>query len=236
LTAPGDDERDASRPPGPPTPLELLGDRRAVVDTGLGPVAFVIANALFGLHTAAYVAIGLAVVVMIERLIRRKPVTNAIGGVLGTGLAVFIALRSGHASGYFVPRMLYAFALAVVFAGSAAIRRPLIGYLVAGLYRAPAEWVSHPGVRRACAEVTLAWAGLFAFRGIVYAILIPLGSTGALAAASVVMGWPAFALLAFLSYRYLPRRLEQLGAEVPHGHGHGGPPPGPSPSRGDTNT
>src|SRR5205814_3767498 len=100
-------------PRRPPSPLELLGDRRAVVDTGLGPIAFVVANALFGLHTAAYVAVGLAVLVMIERLIRRRPVTNAIGGVLGTGLAVFIALRSGHASGYFVPRMLYAAALAL---------------------------------------------------------------------------------------------------------------------------
>jgi Protein of unknown function (DUF3159) len=213
LTAPGDERR-----PGPPTPLELLGDRRAVVDTGLGPVAFVIANALFGLHTAAYVAVGLAVAVAIERLIRRKPVTNAIGGVLGTGLAVFIALRSGHASGYFVPRMLYAAGLALLFAGSVLVRRPLIGYLVAALYRAEPGWLRLPGVRRACGEVTLAWAGLFAFRAAVYAVLIPLGSTGALAAASIVMGWPAFGLLLFLSYRYLPRRLEQLGAPVPHGH------------------
>jgi hypothetical protein len=214
LTAPGEDERR----PTPPTPLELLGDRRAVVDTGLGPVAFVVANALFGLHTAAWVAVGLAVLVAIERLIRRKPVTNAIGGVLGTGLAVFIALRSGEASGYFVPRMLYAAGLALLFTASVIVRRPLIGYLVAALYRADADWVKHPGVRRATSEVTLAWAGLFAFRAAVYAILIPLDKAGALAAASIVMGWPAFGLLLFLSYRYLPRRLKQLGAPIPHGH------------------
>jgi hypothetical protein len=217
-------------PPVPPdSPLALLGDRRAIVDTGLGPVAFVVANAVFGLRPAAYVAVGLSVLVAAVRLARREPVTNAVGGVLGTGLAVFIALRSGHASGYFVPRMLYAAALAVVFAGSAAIGRPLIGYLVAGIYRPPAGWLQHPGARRACAEVTLAWAGLFALRAIVYAILIPLGSTGALAAASIVMGWPAFGLLLFLSYRYLPRRLTQLGAPMPT-------PSEPSPSHGDTRT
>ena len=67
-------------------------------------------------ETAAWIAVGLAFVVAIERLVRRKPVTNAIGGVLGTGLAVFIALRSGQASGYFVPRMIYAAALALLFA------------------------------------------------------------------------------------------------------------------------
>jgi hypothetical protein len=219
LSAPEEDERRS----GPPTPLELLGDRRAVIDTGLGPVAFVIANALWGLHTAAYVAVGLAGIVMIERLLRRRPVTNAIGGVLGTGLAVFIALRSGHASGYFVPRMIYAAALALVFAASVAIRRPLIGYLVAALYRAPPDWLAQPGARRATGEVTLAWAGLFALRAAVYAVLIPLGKAGALAAASIVMGWPAFGLLLWLSYRYLPRRLTQLGATVPHGPGS--PPP-----------
>ena len=70
------------------------------------------------------------------------------------------------------------------------------------------------GVRRAFSEVTLAWAGLFAFRAVVYAVLIPAGKAGALAAASVCMGWPAFGLLLFLSYRYVPRRLDQLGAPV----------------------
>jgi hypothetical protein len=206
--------RPPSPPPDgrPPSPLELLNDRRAIVDTGLGPVAFVIANALFGLHTAAYIAIALAVLVAAERLVRRAPATNAIGGVLGTGLAVFIALRSGHASGYFVPRMLYAAALALVMAGSVAIRRPLIGYVVIGLYRLPGEWLNHPGARRACSEVTLAWAGLFAFRAAVYAVLIAAGKAGWLAAASVAMGWPAFLLLLYASYRYVPRRLRQLGA------------------------
>jgi MFS family permease len=199
----------------PPNPLDLLSDRRAVIDTGLGPIAFVVANAIFGLHTAAYVAVGLAVLVAIERLVRRKPVTNAVGGVLGTGLAVFIALRSGHAEGYFVPRMLYAAALAVVLAASALIRRPLLGYLVAGFYRLPAEWVRRPGARRASQELTFAWSGLFALRAVVYAILIAAGSVGALAAASVVMGWPAFGLLLFVSYRFLPRRLSQLGAPLP---------------------
>jgi Protein of unknown function (DUF3159) len=205
------------RPPSPegdrpPSPLELLGDRRAIVDTGVGPVAFVTVNALAGLETAAAVAVGLSVVIAAERIVRRRPVTNAIGGLLGTGLAVFIALRSGSAEGYFVPRMLYAAALALVFAGSVAVRRPIVGILVGLVYRAPREWVRHPKVRRTFSEVTLAWAGLFAFRAGVYAVLIAAGKAGWLAAASVAMGWPAFLLLAYFSYRYVPRRLGQLGA------------------------
>ncbi|HET8952689.1 MAG TPA: DUF3159 domain-containing protein [Solirubrobacteraceae bacterium] len=190
----------------------MLRDRRAIVDTGVGPVAFVTVNALAGLETAAAVAVAIQLVITAERLVRRRPVTNAVGGLLGTGLAVFIALRSGSAEGYFVPRMLYAAALALVFAGSVVIRKPLIGIGIGALYRAPKEWIEHPRVRRTFAEVTLAWAGLFAFRAIVYLVLISAGKAGWLAVASVAMGWPAFLLLLFLSYRYVPRRLDQLGA------------------------
>ena len=126
---------------------------------------------------------------------------------------MFIALRSGSAEGYFVPRMIYAAVLALVFAGSVAVRRPLVGVLVgaASTGRRPSG-SAHPRVRRAFAEVTLAWAGLFAFRATVYAVLIAAGKAGWLAAASVAMGWPAFLILLYLSYRYVPRRLDQLGA------------------------
>src|SRR3954452_11499721 len=190
----------------------MLRDRRAIVDTGVGPVAFVTVNALAGLEPAAAVAVGLSVLIAAERLVRRRPVINAVGGLLGTGVAVFIALRTGSAEGYFVPRMLYAAALALVFTGSVVVRRPLVGVLIAAVYRAPGEWLRDRRVRRPFAEVTLAWAGLFAFRAAVYAVLIAAGKAGWLAAASIAMGWPAFLLLLYGSYRYVPWRLERLGA------------------------
>jgi hypothetical protein len=202
-------------PEHPPSPLDLLRDRRAMVDTGLGPLAFVIVYAVAGLHAAAAVAVGLSVVLMIERLIRRRPVVNAIGGLLGTGLAAFIALRTGRPEGYFVPRMLYQLALAVVFAGSVVVRKPIVGFLIAALYRAEPGWSSLRPVRRTMSELTLAWALLFGIRAGVYAVLIASGKVGWLAAASIVMGWPAFGLLIFGCYRYGPMRLEQLGAPPP---------------------
>lgn len=203
------------RPPAPPSPLDMLRDRRAMVDTGLGPLAFVVVNALAGLHWAAAVAVAISVVLCVERLVRRAPVMNAVAGLLGTGLAVFIALRSGKAVGYFVPRAIYQGALAIAFAVSVAVRRPLVGFVVAGLYRAPMAWTRDPRVRRAFSELTLAWAGLFALRATTYAVLIAAGRAGWLAAASIVLGWPAFLGLAWASYRYAPRRLAQLGAPEP---------------------
>jgi hypothetical protein len=205
-----------SEPPEhPPSPLDLLRDKRALVDTGAGPVAFVLVYAIFGLNAAAAVAVGLGVVLMVERLIRRKPVVNAVGGLLGTALAAFIAVRSGRPEGYFVPRMLIQIGYAVAFAGSVVIRRPITGFIIATLYRADSGWWRLPPVKRAMSELTLAWALLFAVRAAVYAFLIVTGRVGLLAAASIVMGWPAFGMLMFASYRLTPKRLEQLGAPPP---------------------
>ena len=139
----------------------------------------------------------------IERLIRRKPVVNAIGGLLGTGLAAFIAVRTGRPEGYFVPRMLVQLGYAVVFAGSVLIRQPLTGFIIATLYRAEPGLATAAAVRRTMTELTLAWAALFGIRAAVYAFLIATGRVGLLAAASIAMGWPAFGLLMFASYRYV---------------------------------
>jgi hypothetical protein len=111
--------------------------------------------------------------------------------------------------------MLYQLALGVVFAGSVVIRKPLTGFIIAQLYRAEPGWADLPAVRRVMSEYTLAWAALFLLRGGVYAILIYYGRVGSLAVASIAMGLPAFGLLLFLGYRYVPRRLAQLGAPQP---------------------
>jgi hypothetical protein len=198
------------RPP-PPNPIDMLRDPRAVVDTGLGPVAFVTVNALTDLDTAAIVAVAISVVVATYRAIRRHPLTNAIGGVLGTGIAVFIALRTGSASGYFVPRALQNAGLALAFGGSVLLRRPLIGYIAAPLYHIPSGWRDDWRARRPFAEASLVWAALFAVRATVYTVLIVLGKEGALAGAVVVLGWPAFLGTLWFTYRYVPFRFRQIG-------------------------
>lgn len=211
----------------PPSPLDMLRDRRAIVDMGLGPVAFVVVNAIYGLQPAAYAALGLSAAVALWRLAQRAPLTNAIGGVFGTGLAVFIALRTGTAEGYFVPRAIQNAGLALGFAGSVAFRRPLLGFIAAAFYRYPSTWHRDARVRRAFGEATLAFAALFALRAVVYTVLIVLGREGALAAAVVVLGWPAFLGVTWFAYRWVPRRLRALGLD-PTSLERSAPPPAPT--------
>ena len=201
------------RPEKPPSPMDILRDPRALVDAGLGPVVFVTVNALTDLETAAVAAVALAVVIAVFRAVRREPLTNAIGGVLGTGLAVFIALRTGSASGFFVPRAFQNAGLALAFWGSIAFRRPLVGFVVAPIYHFPSGWYRDRRVRRAFAEGTAAFAIVFWARAVFSTILIALAREGALAGAVVVLGWPAFLGALWFCYRYIPRRLRQLGVD-----------------------
>jgi Protein of unknown function (DUF3159) len=205
-------EQPQQQPP-PPGPMDILRDPRALVDTGLGPVAFITVNALTDLETAAIVAIAISVVIAVFRAVRREPLTNAVGGVLGTGLAVFIALRTGSASGFFVPRAFQNAGLALAFWGSIAIRRPLVGFIVAPIYHFPTGWYRDKRVRRAFAEGTAAFAIVFTVRAVVYTVLILAEREGALAGAVVVLGWPAFLGALWFCYRYIPRRLRQLGID-----------------------
>ena len=212
----------------PPSPLEMLRDPRAVVDTGLGPVAFVAVNALTDLDTAAIVALAISGVVALYRAIRRHPLTNAIGGVLGTGLCVFIALRTGSASGYFVPRAIQNTGLALAFLVSILVKRPLVGVIAAPLYHIPGGWHQDPRIRRPFAEASCAWVVLFGVRATVYTVLIAAGKEGALAGAVIVLGWPAFLGTLWFTYRYVKYRFEQLGIDPTQRE--------PTPSRGDTDT
>jgi hypothetical protein len=206
----------------------MLRDPRAAVDTGLGPVAFVAVNALTDLDTAAIVALAISGVIALYRAIRHHPITNAIGGVLGTGLCVFIALRTGSASGYFVPKALQNAGLAVAFLISIFVKRPLVGLIAAPLYQIPGGWRQDPRIRRPFAEASLAWVVLFGVRATVYTVLILLDKEGALAGAVIVLGWPAFLGTLWFTYRYTRYRFNALGIDPTQRE--------PTPSSGDTGT
>jgi hypothetical protein len=209
----------------PPGPFDMLRDRRAMVDTTVAPIAFVVVYTITKeVNVAAAVAVGIAVVLFVERLVRRKSVMNAVGGLLGIGIAAFIAVRSGNAEGFFWPKVLQQGGLFVIFAGSVVVRRPLTGFIVSTLYRADPEWQKLPAVRRVMSEYTLIWASLFLLRALVFLAGILAGQVEFLGVAVIVMGLPAFGALLFFGYRWVPKRLEQLGAPDPR---HPKPDPAP---------
>ncbi len=196
----------------PPDPRALLKRTDLIVDSALSPAVFVGVNLLAGLRAGALAALALAVVIMAYRLARKQDVTYAVGGVLGTGIAVAIALKTGTTSGFFWPKVLTNTLIAVGLAASVAVKRPAIGFLLETVLQVPGGWWRHDRVRPALSEWTLVWAASGALKAVVYLVLIINGRDGALLGVSVAFGYPLTAALGFGGYAYVRARLKRLGA------------------------
>ena len=109
--------------------LEQLGGWRGMVDATLPTVAFIVANALDGLRTGIWAALGVALLIFLIRLVRRESIQQAVSGLLGVGIAVAIAAASGQARDFFVIGILRNAAVGAVLLGSIAFRRPLVGVI-----------------------------------------------------------------------------------------------------------
>jgi hypothetical protein len=127
---------DPAAPPAPEPALfdrhlviEQLGGWRGMVDATVPTVAFIVANAIDGLRTGIWAALGVALLLFLLRLVRRESIQQAVSGLLGVGIAVAIAAASGQARDFFVLGILRNVALGAVLLGSIAFRRPLVGVI-----------------------------------------------------------------------------------------------------------
>lgn len=193
--------------------LEVLGGRRGVIDGGLPPLVFVAVNAVAAAHlprpAALAYAIGGAVSVGVGivgvRILRREPLRQALGGLLGLAIAVAFALGSGEARDFFLPGIYVDAAYAVILAGSVLVGRPLVGTIWGLIFRSRGQWRSDPRLRRRFTIVTLGWSLVYASRAVVQTAFYFNDSPGFLAAAKLVLGWPLTALAVVLTLAYVRR-------------------------------
>ena len=116
---------------------------------------------------------------MLTRVVRRQPVANAVGGLVGVGIAVLIALATGGAEGYFLPRVVLNAAWALAFLVSIVVRRPAVGIFAQLVHGMPEDWLANPPVRRAFTEATVIYQVVYyAGKAIVYGVLIEAASSG----------------------------------------------------------
>jgi intracellular septation protein A len=186
---------------------DILGHPR-VIDAVLPPIVFVTAYGFVGLVPAAAAAVATSLVMLVVRLRRGEGVAGPLGGILGTSVAVGIALLTGRPENYFIPRTISNAVIGTALLVSILVRRPAVGLIAAALYRLPREWLAQPEVRRVFTIATWPWVGLSALRAAVYLVLIDAGEVGWLAVVTTVLGWPSFAALLIATYAYISRRLE----------------------------
>jgi uncharacterized protein DUF3159 len=191
--------------PKPVVPLDIaeaIGGPLGMAETSAPAVAFVVAYTASGsnTNTAAIVAVGLALLLAVLRLVRRESPRHALSGLVGVAFAAFVATRSGKAENFFLPGLLANAAYASAFLISLAVRWPLVGVLVTKFDGEEAGWREDPLRMRAFALASWMWAGLFLLRLVVQLPLYLGGAVVALGVAKTAMGLPLFGLGLWLSW------------------------------------
>ena len=189
----------------------VVTGRRSWGDALVPPLVFVLINLAFGIWPAIAAALGVALLTTVIRLIRKQTFRYALGGLGGAVAASLLAIGLSRGEGYFLPGMIRGGGMALLCLFSVLVRRPLVAWTSFIARRWPMGWYWHPKVRPAYSEVTLLWFLFFGGRFVLQYLLFQRGATLALSSTSLVLGWPAIALLLIGTYLYGIWRLRHLG-------------------------
>jgi hypothetical protein len=185
--------------------VDALGGPRGLADSGLPGLAFVIAYTASDsdLGVAIWTAIGLAALLTVIRLLRRETLQFALAGLIGVGIAAFIANRTGRAEDFFLPGLLLNAGYAAAYAISIAVRWPLIGVILGPLTGEGMDWRRDPELIRLYSRASWIWVAVFLVRLAVQLPLYLSDSLVALGVAKAAMGVPIFVLALWLTFLVL---------------------------------
>jgi hypothetical protein len=200
----------------PPTMAELIGGPIGLAESSAPGVAFVIAYIASGsdTRTSVIVAVALALVMAVVRVVRRESPRQTISGLVGVAIAAFIATKSGKAENFFLPGLLLNIAYASAFLISIAARWPLVGVIVGNLDGEGTAWRDDPVRMKVFTKASWLWAGLFLFRLAVQLPLYAASAVVALGVARTAMGLPLFALGLWFTWRLVRPHRPQSAPEA----------------------
>lgn len=189
-----------------------LGGWSGVVDAGLPFVVFTIAYLVTDrdLEATLYAAVGTAAVLALLRLVRRQSLQQVFSGLIGIGIAAFLAQRTGNADNFFLPGIITNAVYASVCIISIAIHKPLLGYVIEAMRGRDMSWVKDPIAHRLFSTITWLWALIFGARVAIMFPLYLLGQTAALGTLKVLLGYPLFALGIFVTFRLLAKSRNEI--------------------------
>jgi hypothetical protein len=176
---------------------ELLGGRGQALDASLPSVAFVaVWLAADGLGAAQPVLAGGVAAVVVAAAValwrhRRgeRPRAVAVGMLLAVGAAL-LALYTGRAEDFFLPRIVANAGSLAAWLVSIAVRWPLLGLVVGALSGHPTRWRGDPDLVRGYCRASWVWVAQYAVRVVVFTGLWLADQVVALGIAQVVLTWP----------------------------------------------
>lgn len=169
-----------------------------------GTVYVTVFSVTLNVLLASVIAAGLAVTFAIYQIIKKRPLTQVIAGVVGLVLSIYLPLRDGlsntHAADYFVPGLLTNVAYASAFLLSLVFRFPLAGVVLGFLGSNSKTWKSDRSIYRRYFWITAMWAAMFLIRLAVELPLYFANQVPALGVAKLVLGTPFYALVIWFSW------------------------------------
>lgn len=189
-----------------------LGGWSGVIDAGLPFVVFTTAYLVTdrNLETTLYAAVGTAAVLALLRLVRRQSLQQVFSGLIGIGIAAFLAQRTGNADNFFLPGIITNAVYASICLVSIAIHKPLLGYVIEAMRGRDMSWVKDPAAHRLFSTITWLWALIFGVRVAIMFPLYLLGQTAALGTLKVLLGYPLFALGIFVTFKLLAKSKKEV--------------------------
>ncbi|MFJ9591067.1 DUF3159 domain-containing protein [Streptomyces acidicola] len=197
-----------------PTVLEQAGGTKGLVYSALPVIAFVVANTTSGLKAAVIVAGVVAVVIAVNRLLRKESLQPALGGLAGVVIAAGITWYTGSAKDYFLIGIWASLAGAVLFMASVLVRWPLAGLIWNAATGKGTVWRADRRSRMYYSIATMMLAFIFAARFVVQQYLYEADEVGSLGFAKIAMGYPLLAvglLVVAWAARASDKRLKTAG-------------------------
>lgn len=187
--------------------LGSVGGIRGIIESALPTLLFVVlrlffpSDAVTDIAIATLVPVAIAVIFVIARSVSKSPASPAVTGAILLGITALLAIVTKNASNNFLPGLLLNSAFLLAFVVSIAVRRPLVGVLVALLLGEKAEhWRDVRAQFRALTIATLVWTAMYALRLAVELPLYFAGNDAALGVAKLVLGVPLYAVVLLLTW------------------------------------
>ncbi|MEE1651289.1 DUF3159 domain-containing protein [Brachybacterium sp. J144] len=178
---------------------QAIGGPRGVAESVLPTLVFLVLYLVTrSVMAAALAAVGVVAVLLVVRLVQRQSPATVLGGLLGVALGAVLAIRSGDGTDFYAPGIAINAVSVLVLLVSLLARRPLVGLVVGVLDPRVQDWAEDPDARRVYTRATLLFLGLYVAKLAVQVPLLLTGQVAALGVAKLVMGLPAFAVIAYL--------------------------------------
>ena len=183
--------------------LKSAGGYQGIAESILPGLVFLITFTATGALTPSLIAaLGAAAVFTVVRLVQRRPLTQALAGIVGVGISAWFANSTGKAEDFYLPGFLTNAAYIVAMVISIAVRWPLAGLLFGFIRNEGLEWRRNPARVRAYRLGTWIIVGVLALRLLVQVPLYLMGPDGlaALATTRLIMGAPLYILGVWLAW------------------------------------